>query len=301
MPRPFTGFFDKVGIGQVSADGAVINTISGGIRNSSWHFFSPPLPTPNDPNKDNRNPDDGCNECKAKVTGTSEVELHSGAVIETHNLAAYRSLGASRGLTLRYDSERADARPILHFGYNNVQSDPNLRLTAELTVKRGDFRLDVPGFAGGQYGLNGGENFWSIPGGGGKVDAALQADLRNVASGRYDYELTTGLMRLNNNQFSGSTSVSAGQFLHINTSNSAFGSGWGLAGLQELVVNSDGSVIVVDGDGSELLFEKNAEGAGYKSPIGDFSTLERLGDGTFRRTMTDQMVYRTHLGSIFRI
>jgi RHS repeat-associated protein len=288
--NPLTGFFDKVGIGQVSADGAVINTISGGIRNSSWHFFSPPPPTPNDPNGDNRNPDDGCDECKAKVPGTSEVELHSGAVIETHNLAAYRSLGASRGLTLRYDSERADARPILHFGYNNVQSDPNLRLTAELTVKRGDFRLDVPGFAGGQYGLNGGENFWSIPGGRGKVDAALQADLRNVASGRYDYELTTGLMRLNNNQFSGSTSMSEGKFLHINTSNSAFGSGWGLAGLQELVVNNDGSVIVIDGDGSELLFERNVDNT-YKSPIGDFSTLERLGDGTFRRTMTDQMVY----------
>jgi hypothetical protein len=125
-----------------------------------------------------------------------------------------------------------------------VQSDPNLRLTAELTVKRGDFRLEVPGFAGGQYGLDGGENFWSIPSGNGKVDAALQADLRNVASGRYDYELTTGLMRLNNgstgsptNQFSGTTAMSEGQFLHINTSNSAFGSGWGLAGLQELVVN----------------------------------------------------------------
>jgi RHS repeat-associated protein len=289
--NPATGVFDKVGVGQVNADGTVINTISGGIRNSSWHFFSPPPPTANDPNADDRNPDDGCDECKAKVPGTSEVELHSGAVIETHNLAAYRSLGASRGLSLRYDSERADARPILHFGYNNVQSDPNLRLTAELTVKRGDFRLEVPGFAGGQYGLNGGENFWSIPTGTGKVDAALQADLRNVASGRYDYELTTGLMRLNNNQFSGSTSMSAGQFLHVNTSNSAFGSGWGLAGLQELVVNNDGSVLVIDGDGSELLFERNAEGGGYKSPIGDFSTLERLGDGTFRRTMTDQMVY----------
>jgi YD repeat-containing protein len=212
-------------------------------------------------------------------------------VIETHNLAAYRSLGTARGLTLRYDSERADARPILHFGYNNVQSDPNLRLTAELTVKRGDFRLEVPGFAGGQYGLNGGENFWSIPGGRGKVDAALQADLCNVASGLYDYELTTGLVRLNNNQFSGSTSTSQGKFLHVNTNNSGFGSGWGLAGLQELVVNGNDSVIIIDGDGSELLFERNTEGGGYKSPLGDFSILERATDGTFRRTTTDQTVY----------
>lgn len=288
--NPQTGLFDNVGTGQVSADGKVINTISGGIRNSSWHFFAPPPPTPNDPDADDRNPDDGCDECKAKVPGTSEVELHSGAVIETHDLVPYQSLGINRGISLRYDSERADARPILHFGYNNVPNDSALRLMAELTIKRGDFKLEVPGFAGGQFGLNGGENFWSIPNGGGKIDAALQADLRTLDSGRYDYDLTTGLMRLNNNQLNGSTSTSKGKFLHINTVNSAFGSGWGLAGLQEIVVNADQSVIIIDGDGSELLFEKKADNS-YKSPVGDFSTLERLNDGTFRRTMTDKTVY----------
>ncbi|MFM6623174.1 MAG: hypothetical protein ACKPHZ_15915, partial [Dolichospermum sp.] len=288
--NPVTGDFDDVGTGRVSNDGTVIETIDGGIRNSSWHFFAPPPPTPNDPDADDRNPDDGCDECKAKVPGTSEVELHSGAVIETHDLVPYQSLGINRGISLRYDSERADARPILHFGYNNVPNDSNLRLMAELTIKRGDFKLEVPGFAGGQFGLNGGENFWSIPNGGGKIDAALQADLRTLDSGRYDYDLTTGLMRLNNNQLNGSTSTSKGKFLHINTVNSAFGSGWGLAGLQEIVVNADQSVIIIDGDGSELLFEKKADNS-YKSPVGDFSTLERLGDGTFRRTMTDKTVY----------
>ncbi|MFN9965151.1 MAG: hypothetical protein ACK52F_00065, partial [bacterium] len=288
--NPVTGDFDDVGTGRVSADGTVINTISGGIRNSSWHFFAPPAPTPNNPDADDRNPDDGCDECKAKVPGTSEVELHSGAVIETHDLVPYQSLGINRGISLRYDSERADARPILHFGYNNVPNDSALRLMAELTIKRGDFKLEVPSFAGGQFGLNGGENFWSIPNGGGKIDAALQADLRTLDSGRYDYDLTTGLMRLNNNQLNGSTSTSKGKFLHINTVNSAFGSGWGLAGLQEIVVNADQSVIIIDGDGSELLFEKNDDGS-YDSPVGDFSTLERLNDGTFRRTMTDKTVY----------
>lgn len=288
--NPVTGAFDDVGTGQVSADGTVINTISGGIRNSSWHFFAPPAPTPNDPDADDRNPDDGCDECKATAPGNSEVELHSGAVIETHDLVPYQSLGTNRGISLRYDSERADARPILHFGYNNVPNDSNLRLMAELTIKRGDFKLEVPGFAGGQFGLNGGEHFWSIPNGGGKIDAALQADLRTLDSGRYDYDLTTGLMRLNNNQLNGSTSTSKGKFLHINTVNSAFGSGWGLAGLQEIVVNADQSVIIIDGDGSELLFEKKADNS-YDSPVGDFSTLERLNDGTFRRTMTDKTVY----------
>ncbi|NJR54628.1 MAG: phosphatase PAP2 family protein [Acaryochloris sp. CRU_2_0] len=39
--NPITGQFDNVGTGQVSADGSVIETISGGVRNSSWHFFAP--------------------------------------------------------------------------------------------------------------------------------------------------------------------------------------------------------------------------------------------------------------------
>ncbi|MBD2279983.1 MAG: RHS repeat protein [Dolichospermum sp. DEX189] len=161
---------------------------------------------------------------------------------------------------------------------------------AELTIKRGDFTLAVPGFAGGKYGLNGGENFWSIPSSGGNVDAALQADLRALDSGRYDYDLTTGLLRFNNNQFNGSTSNSTGKLLVVNSVNSAFGSGWGLAGLQELVTNPDGSVMLIDGDGSELLFEKSADNT-YKSPAGHFSTLERLADGTFRHTAKDKTVY----------
>jgi membrane-associated phospholipid phosphatase len=48
--NPNTGLFDKVGQGKVSADGSVIETIEGGIKNSSWHFFSDPGFTPADPN-----------------------------------------------------------------------------------------------------------------------------------------------------------------------------------------------------------------------------------------------------------
>ncbi|MFM8004589.1 MAG: hypothetical protein ACKO86_06505, partial [Dolichospermum sp.] len=35
--NPVTGDFDDVGTGRVSNDGTVIETIDGGIRNSSWH------------------------------------------------------------------------------------------------------------------------------------------------------------------------------------------------------------------------------------------------------------------------
>ena len=291
--NPNTGLFDKVGTGRVSDDGTVIETISGGIRNSSWHFFTPPAPPPNDPNNDPRNKDDKCKNCESTKPINSEVELHSGVVTETHNLITYQSLGETRGIRLRYDSLRADPRQIVNFGYDNVPANSNNLLVASLDVKQGDFTYEVPGVAPGEYGLSGGENFWSLPASGGEVDAALQVDMRALDSGRYEYELTTGLQIFTGDSFNGSSTTSTGELINVNRVNSAFGSGWELSGLQEIVENDDGSVLLIDGDGTQLLFTAPTQsGDAYVSPGGDFSTLEKLADGTFRRTMKDQTVYQ---------
>lgn len=74
--NPFTGLFDNVGTGQVNADGSVIETISGGIRNSSWHFFAPPPEVTKDPNANPRNSKDDCDDCKATANFNSDVELY---------------------------------------------------------------------------------------------------------------------------------------------------------------------------------------------------------------------------------
>src|SRR5262249_22746084 len=133
-----------------------------------------------------------------------------------------------------------------------------------------------------------GDHFWSIPAGGGEIGAALQADLRDQPSGRYDYLLSTGFRRGS----AGSSSTSTGKLVVVNSIASPFGSGWGLAGLAELVINPDGSVLLVDGDGRELLFEAPpTAGAPFIAPPGDFSTLERLADGTFRRTLKDDTTH----------
>jgi RHS repeat-associated protein len=295
--NPTTGFFDNVGTGKVTADGSAIETISGGIRNSSWHFFAPPAPAPNNPGQDPRNPKDKCNECKAKGELTSEVELHSGAVIETHNLVPYQSMGESRSLTLTYDSLRADPRPIVHFSYNNAPADAAQKLVAKLTVEGSKFQYQIPGYSGNQYGLTGGEHFWSMPNNGGKIDAALQVDMSALPSGQYDYTINSGIRRFTGTIFAGSSTDTKDKLISINTINSPFGSGWGIAGWQELVENSDSSVLLIDGDGSELVFDKSTSaGSGYLSPPGDFSKLEKLTDGTFRRTLKDQTVYSFNAG-----
>jgi RHS repeat-associated protein len=294
--NPNTGEFDKVGKGRVSADGRTIDTIEGGIRNSSWHFFGLP---PFEPAPGN-NPTPGCPGCQAGQPINSEVILQTGEVKETHDLITYQSLGETRGISLTYNSLRADTRPIVHLAFNNVDTSfvsagdrELLRLVAKLSVT-GDngFTYQVPGYGGGK-GLSGGENFWKIPAGGGRVDAALQLDLRSQASGIYDYSLDSGILGIGpGGNFFGSTAISTGKVLIVNNANSAFGSGWSLNGLQNIVKNKDGSALLIDGDGQELWFKAGQIAGSYTSPTGDFSTLERLGDGTFRRTLNDGTVYQ---------
>ena len=61
----------------------------------------------------------------------------------SYSLPTYQSLGVSRGVWLHYDSSRADSQ-IVHFGYNEVLSDPNLRLVAKLTVHAEEVDLQAP-------------------------------------------------------------------------------------------------------------------------------------------------------------
>jgi RHS repeat-associated protein len=327
--NPTTGFFDNVGVGQVSNDGKVINTISGGIHNSSWHFFAPITTSPNPAvdNPANGNGGSGCGSgCSCScgtggasgntISGTpgevgptgatlavaSDVELHSGAVLESHNLVTYQSLGVSRGLTLTYDSMTADPRPIEHFGFNEVQSDSAVRLVAALTLSRGNFSFQVPGAPAGAFGLAGGENVWAIPQFPpnptfqnrpvGNLDASEQIDMANMPSGVYHLQIQEGLRRFNGQLLTGSDVNDSDTIASVNDTASPFGSGWGIAGLQQIVTNPDGSALLIDGSGGSLMFGAPATaGQPFVDPAGDFSTLVQRPDGTFQRTLPDQTVY----------
>lgn len=229
--NPDTGEFDLVGLGRVSADGSVIETVEGGILNSSWHFFTPPAPEPQDTEENDKNPPENeCLSCDCSVPGSSEVILHSGAVIEQHNLVTYQSEGETRGLRFVYDSLRADPSYILHFGYDNAQANDTTRLVADLVIKDGNFERQVQGAPAG-FGLEAGSHFWKVPEGGGDIEAAIQAPMETFATGRYDYELTTGLLCFTGTSFTGATTSQTGSFNIINTMDSPFGAGWGIAGL----------------------------------------------------------------------
>jgi RHS repeat-associated protein len=258
-------------------------------------------PQPLDPNLICPNePATGLPRCPASFPINSEVVAKTGGVIETQDLVTYNTLGATRGLTLRYDSLTADARPILHCRYNQV-TNPNRVLIAKLTVNRGPFSTTVPGYTGNQYGLTGNEHFWKVPSPAptsGIVDGALQVDLSNQPSGSYSYTFASGIQPYTTGtppQFSPLPNSQPGSFVHINRRNSSFGKGWALVGWQELILNPDNSLLLLDGDGTQQLFTAPVSGTLYTSPPGDFSRLERQSDNTFRRTLEDGTRYSFNL------
>ncbi len=291
--NPITGTFEEVGKGRVSDDRSVIETFEGGIRNSSWHFFL--LSELNiSLFKSFLNPEDGCEPCEKVFPANSIVKAHSGEVVETHILPTYQSLGETRGVQLVYSSFRADPRPIIHDSYELKLSfaepfsgDVDVRVISSLSV------------SGNNLNVLGEDHYWSTGPGPGRREIAILADLSSRPSGVYNYTLNTGILFVsgsfggpnNLTQFpTGVRGSSSGQLVHVNSADSAFGSGWELAGLQYLVENTSGSVLLVDGDGSEILFELASDGLSYDSPPGHFSTLEKLSDGTFRHSTIDRTV-----------
>ncbi len=292
--NPVTGEFDDVGDGFVTPDGSRVVTTSGGIRNSSWHFFVPRIPriTIDDD-------DCGCDDCEKQGASNSAVSFGTGAITESHALPVYSSLGQWRGVSLVYDSLRADPRRIFHGSADNVPEgvfgDPGAtRIIASASVNVNGVDVAAPGFAQpGQFGLLGGENFFDVPAGNGRLDAALMIDLSSQPTGVYPYQVTAGVYGFMDDRFNGSSQRVNGMLVHVNGMQSPFGAGWGLAGLQSLMEGPDGIVAIIDGDGQNLQFTPSTEaGFGqYGAPPGDFSKLEKLGDGSFRRTLPDKMVY----------
>jgi RHS repeat-associated protein len=301
---PATGVFTDKGDAQVAAGGATILTTVGGVTDNGLCFFVPRPDTALNPAQVVFNEDTSGVEQTKTAELTSEVELHSGAVLETHDLVTYQSVAQTRGLSLRYDSLRADPRPIIHFGLPSVDpatlagaNSEHLRLVARMTIHRGSFTYDAPG-APAQLGLPAGYHFWQIPATGGRIEAALQLDLSSLPSGQYVYEVTVGVMLIDagSAQAVGTSQTVTGRLIHINSIGSPLGDGWGLAGIQQIIENADGSVLHWDEVGLEERFGTPQGGGNLYIPsAGDFTVLEKVDEGSgprFRRTTQDRTVSR---------
>lgn len=295
--NPVTGDFEDVGDMQVSADGLRLETIAGGIRNSSWHFAVPVTQTPVDETRSTQ--------CvpACSLPAQPAMEVDSGANLVEYALPGYESFGESRAWTLTYDSLRASPGAVVQFSHevarqvaigNPTQASP--RMFATLNIEHQGIVETLPGAMLPGETTPSNLHFWDATGlnDGDIVGGALFTGLPHVPTGFVNYALDTGFGLLSNDgRLTGRSAPLRGEVLHVNSRDGEFGGGWGLAGLQRLIVKADeggssplGSVLLVDGDGSESLFLAEAGGE-FASPRGDFSRLERLVGGDYRRTLPD--------------
>ncbi len=235
-PELRTGRFQVVGVGQVSEDGSVVETVAGGILKTGNCSGYLPEPGPGGPPA---GPPPPCDECCPIPVG-SMLNLANGNLSEEHSLVSYKSLNQSRSLTFEYNSTYADARPImqnrsiLSIAYS---TDPPDLQSMQLIVD-GDDKGTVVHDTTGQI--------VSVPN---EHVNAIQFDATNMATGIYPYDIymTNIFTRATPTQTRAIKEV--GDIKIANLKDSEFGAGWSLQGLSRLHIQTDGSALLQEGDG----------------------------------------------------
>ena len=261
-----TSQFFIAGTGKVSADGTTIETIEGGIRESSWHFPLPLAPVDQQPKDKNEN-DEKEDECNTSST----VSMQSGCLKTDFYLPSYDALGGNYQLGFTYSSNRA--YPIELIPFESV-------LSANSAVPD---KISYQSTFGGMTGF---ETYLSSVRLGDGTVGGLQSTTavrgvvavegENLPTGGYAYVVQTsshfGEAKVKGRTPNGATA------LIVNERNSAFGSGWGLNGLQKLYPQQDGSVLLVDGNGDRLLYSDPL--VGVQLTIGEqvAGSIETIGE-----------------------
>jgi RHS repeat-associated protein len=277
---------------------------SGGLR-SGTYLLAPDYVPVKALSEIDSNPDENCVACRARkqFNADASVELHSGAVLKTENLVSYQSKDQTHTWGLSYNSLRADPRPIVHFGYDDIGTNikDNYLMSGLLKVKTSNGDVISSGYTSdvGIAGAKIGENYWKLPLQGGPLQGALQIDMRGQASGVYDYDLETGIKVLCGCMVvvGGSTTL-RDKLVVVNGADSDFGTGWGISGLQKIYEtttkdannNLEYNALVVDGSGDYAVFRSTNGGVTYTSGNGDFSVLTKQ-NGKFTRTTKEGLVY----------
>ena len=264
---PDTGTFYVAGRMRVSADGSRLETLSGGVRKTAWHFAL--APAASIPNEQNRIIG-GCTEC-AMASG---ADLTEGALTQDVTIPGIRSLGASRDLTLHYNSTTADVRPILPVTATlDIRAAVPQTFSAQMTV------------GGLQQGTRG---YWDASPMNEQASSTtrmgVQYDAAPLPTGRYPYELLT----FSNYGQSSIGAITRGFTMIRNEQQSPFGAGWTLMGLDKIVVSS-GTALLARGDGRTIPYPRASvssltslwagEGTGQDQVFGNTGSV--LGGVTF--------------------
>ena len=257
--EPESGTFQVVGIGRVSADGTVIETVLGGVRAADWHFMLPPQPREDGSGNNAANQDQSkCADCS---TGSSTA-LSSGNLTVHHDLVSYRSMGQSRNLRLVYKSLNADPQPII---VSDTTVPVRAALPGSLSTQLSVAGIDqaVRHFTDTQ-GLN--EDLDET------IRQVVQFDASSYATGIYPYRLTLR----SHYRMSSVAALQEGRVLVNNKIESPYGAGWTIDGVDRLSFPTDGRTAVLDeGEGGIRVYPEVPFTVGsFDSARGGIGSLE---------------------------
>ena len=219
----------------------------------------------------------------------------AGSVTAAYTTPAYVSLDEPRALRLVYASGLADPRVL-------VQADATDTTTtnppAAMSIRvRGAATGAWQTFTSGRQ-----ENVYTA--GAGTTRLSAQLDASGLASGAYDYDVV-----VRSHFADGSVREAPAvrvRALVVNERASPYGAGWIVAGVQRLVPQA-GGVVVLEGDGSARWFtdpgscvagyQGDSPWCSYTSPEGDFSRLARnTATGGYARHYPDRTLVEFSAG-----
>jgi hypothetical protein len=227
---PDTGTFYVAGRMKVSADGSKLETLSGGVRKTAWHFALPPAAMV--PNEKNRIMG-GCTQCAMASNG----DLTEGTLTQDLTIPGIRTLGISRNLTLQYTSTTADVRPILPVSVTLPAVGPvPPTFSVDLTVggliqgTRGVWDASVMD-----------ENAAST------TRLGVQFEAAPFPTGRYSY----GLGTYSNYPQTSIGAITTGNVIVRNERASPVGAGWTLSEVDRIVLSSS-TALLARGNGQTI-------------------------------------------------
>src|SRR6266516_1334967 len=225
--------FATYSVGAANGQGRIVLDASGAAQDTGWYNIVIVTPTPptialRNHNRDNR--DRGL--CLTSGAGEAAA-WQCGDLLVTHGLPSYATMGRERTLTLLYNSAQAVPRPVVAATVTEGSLAPN-----QVFV-----RLSINGTPKDSAYFNG----WASS----TRQVAIAHDATADSSGIYAFTL---LIR---NIFGGSVqdATISDTLMVVNRANSLYGSGWSLAGVEELRLNQPGGKILwIGGDGSAKIY-----------------------------------------------
>ena len=216
--------------------------------------------------------------------------VQCGDLLYAHGLPAYRSLNEARGLTMLYSSATARPTPVLALDYTTFANDPVPQML-KVEVWR-----DAPStlLATVYFSTAGFQNLSRVAH---RLVVPLDHDsARATGAHAIHYAVSQKL----NGVWGQPVFTAQARLLVVNRAQSAFGAGWWPAGVERLYMNQSqlggaagtGAMLEL-ADGSALFYDRTGAGA-FRSPPNDYSLLEQLADGRFRRTLAGNRVRVTY-------